>query len=897
MALARWWKIDFHTHTPESTCFYNKEITPKQWVQAALDKGLDAVVVSDHNSLNWIELLRIASKEIYDETGKKLYIIPGIELCVGSSFVHTLILFDLNMSIDEMEGIISEAGLPRIKWGNTENTVEEANLGRIIEKNRGKLLVIPAHFNKNKGLGKELGQNGIAEFVKKISIDAIEVRDEEDCREVENKIANKIIPQIAMITGSDNPGKKKGHAIHGLGSKVTYVKMSEVSLEGVRQALLDWTTRIIVKVEPGETEEELNEVEYNYISGINIKNLKHVNDLNMRFSPHLNCIIGGRGTGKSTIIEMIRLGIKQEINKGKKASTIIDNTYTNDSSIELFYDFGQISKYAVKVEGNKKNKQWVYRDKTGVIENYPDFPVAIYGQKEIFELVEDDTNADKIEKSPLLSIIDNNIITDRIEADKGINSIKEDLISKTRELNDIRNEIKDIPKLKAEIELATSRLEKFKESGLIEKRNKYYQNEEVIRKVEGTLEGYIKLVENAYEDISHMVKNSVDEINEQIEKTYQDDEVHKKEVEEYLGRFLLLQQRLSEGILSGLVETKRLSGEVQNSNLRQYTNALKDEYTRLKEDLDTAGEDYQKIENNITIQTKRLAELEARKSRANELEEEIMEGIDKFLIKNKELTTLREAVIAGINESSDNINIEIKHLSHGERWIYNIRSELGKTTSYDSYFDKIYSEIFKDGVLNENKYKEWLKYLLMTNTGNIKEFLGEESITDSRFEEVWTNKYKKQSLYTLFTVVPEDRIEIKITDEAGEININEGSPGQKSAAILAFILNQGSEPIIIDQPEDDLDNSLIISLVVDTVRKLKNRRQIIIVTHNPNIPVLGDAEGIIILDRDKDSKVIFKNNKKTGCIEEKLIKKGICEIMEGGLTAFKRRERKYRFIN
>lgn len=185
----------------------------------------------------------------------------------------------------------------------------------------------------------------------------------------------------------------------------------------------------------------------------------------------------------------------------------------------------------------------------------------------------------------------------------------------------------------------------------------------------------------------------------------------------------------------------------------------------------------------------------------------------------------------------------------------------------------------------------------MTNTGNIKEFLGEESITDSRFEEVWTNKYKKQSLYTLFTVVPEDRIEIKITDEAGEININEGSPGQKSAAILAFILNQGSEPIIIDQPEDDLDNSLIISLVVDTVRKLKNRRQIIIVTHNPNIPVLGDAEGIIILDRDKDSKVIFKNNKKTGCIEEKLIKKGICEIMEGGLTAFKRRERKYRFVN
>ena len=187
--------------------------------------------------------------------------------------------------------------------------------------------------------------------------------------------------------------------------------------------------------------------------------------------------------------------------------------------------------------------------------------------------------------------------------------------------------------------------------------------------------------------------------------------------------------------------------------------------------------------------------------------------------------------------------------------------------------------------------------MLLTDSGQIKEFIGDEAGMDSRFEEVFTNKYKKQSLYTLFTILPEDRVEIKITNEVEEIDINEGSPGQKSAAILAFILNQGTEPIIIDQPEDDLDNSLIISLVVETVRNLKIRRQIIIVTHNPNIPVLGDAEGIVVLDRDKHGKVVFKDNKKAGCIEEKLIKKGICEIMEGGLTAFKKRESKYRYVD
>ena len=70
------------------------------------------------------------------------------------------------------------------------------------------------------------------------------------------------------------------------------------------------------------------------------------------------------------------------------------------------------------------------------------------------------------------------------------------------------------------------------------------------------------------------------------------------------------------------------------------------------------------------------------------------------------------------------------------------------------------------------------------------------------------------------------------------------------------------------------------------------KRQIIIVTHNPNIPVLGDSEGILILDRDSFGKVTFRKNKKAGCIEEQVIKEGICEIMEGGEAAFKKKRRK-----
>ena len=188
------------------------------------------------------------------------------------------------------------------------------------------------------------------------------------------------------------------------------------------------------------------------------------------------------------------------------------------------------------------------------------------------------------------------------------------------------------------------------------------------------------------------------------------------------------------------------------------------------------------------------------------------------------------------------------------------------------------------------KYKEFLSFsaIEVRNDEDVREY-------SNKLKNKAINKYKNDTLSSIVKVLPEDKLQIKIIDENGEIDINEGSPGQKSAAILAFILNSGENPLIIDQPEDDLDNSLIYSLVVKSIRKMKSKRQIIIVTHNPNIPVLGDAEGIIVLERNNQGKVTFRKNKKAGCIEEKLIREGICEIMEGGEDAFRKREQKYQY--
>ena len=119
------------------------------------------------------------------------------------------------------------------------------------------------------------------------------------------------------------------------------------------------------------------------------------------------------------------------------------------------------------------------------------------------------------------------------------------------------------------------------------------------------------------------------------------------------------------------------------------------------------------------------------------------------------------------------------------------------------------------------------------------------------------------------------------------VPITQGSPGQKTAAILSFILSYGDGPLILDQPEDDLDNHLIYDLIVQQIRTGKRRRQVIVATHNPNIVVNGDAEMVIAMDhREGQCRLIEQG---TGCLQERGVRDEICRVMEGGRHAFETR--------
>ena len=145
-----------------------------------------------------------------------------------------------------------------------------------------------------------------------------------------------------------------------------------------------------------------------------------------------------------------------------------------------------------------------------------------------------------------------------------------------------------------------------------------------------------------------------------------------------------------------------------------------------------------------------------------------------------------------------------------------------------------------------------------------------------------------QEFYNLEGMAAEDRLEITMYDGDVPKPVSQLSRGQMATALLPLILRPADYPLLFDQPEDDLDNRFIYTTLVEQIRRLKQQRQLIFVTHNANIPVLGDADAVIVMQMDNPRKAAPP---RTGSIDE--VKQHILTLLEGGADAFKMRQEKY----
>ena len=146
------------------------------------------------------------------------------------------------------------------------------------------------------------------------------------------------------------------------------------------------------------------------------------------------------------------------------------------------------------------------------------------------------------------------------------------------------------------------------------------------------------------------------------------------------------------------------------------------------------------------------------------------------------------------------------------------------------------------------------------------------------------------------TLPEEMGIELNVTHGEQTANfkqIDDLSTGQQCTAVLHLLLLENEDPLILDQPEDNLDNAFIAERIVAELRDAKLSRQFLFATHNANIPVFGDAEWIGVLSVDEGKGRILPEQQ--GAIDLPAIQRLAAEILEGGKSAFNQRREKYGF--
>lgn len=143
-------------------------------------------------------------------------------------------------------------------------------------------------------------------------------------------------------------------------------------------------------------------------------------------------------------------------------------------------------------------------------------------------------------------------------------------------------------------------------------------------------------------------------------------------------------------------------------------------------------------------------------------------------------------------------------------------------------------------------------------------------------------------LYDLETIVPDDGLEITMVVQGESKTLGQLSKGQMATALLPLILREADYPLIVDQPEDDLDNAFVSDTLIRRVRVLSQRRQLIFVTHNANIPVLGEASNVVVMEMEGPRTA---RACRSGDVDKR--KKDIITILEGGKEAFNQRQERY----
>ena len=896
----------------------------KEYLLKARNAGLNAIAITDHHDVVSAKLIREVAKEenqafIADSQFEKIItIFPGIELTLANPASQCLLIFDAGFSDANLDYVINFLGItPTNEF--EKSTVETERISQAIindlvhlHKKLDELAYCRGHYIILPHVGKD-GQDsilrrGFQEHYRKMPCVGGYV---DKAISPESGYQNKINggdvhygnKSIAVISTSDNRFEDGRE----FGQHSTWIKWAEPTAEAIRQACLAKESRI------SQTEPELPQI---YIKSIDVTTSKFLGTFNIDFNKQYNALIGGRGTGKSTILEYLRWGLCDQtiqnadydeltvIEKRRNAliqKTLVDvngevritmekngilHVVKRNSGREILLKIGEDEFQQVKEEDIRKL-----------------LPIQSYSQKQLSDVGVKTEELKRFIEQPILSQLDT-LKFQLSETGTKLKNSYNQLIRKKEIEQEIKNFNLQFQSLNTQVDNIRKSLKGISDADkeTINKKSKY--------EIEQTI------INNSIKELS-VVENKADELLKLLE-LYPEP---LRKVDETENKQLI--QNISAEVEAKFVEIKTAATTLKNIFSAEYLNkfnAMLDEWRLKKESFEAAYDIAKSKSQSSKQQLHEIQQIEKEISGINKevsdkksLIKEIGNFENDFNIQKQNWLKFHTDKVLLLNEQAK----QFTQLSNNL-----IKAEVTKSINFQPFKTQL-KNIFEGTRIREEKIDAIIEHIKQSNEP-IKEYISvlEEFrlLVELKVSDDKTLKIPETPILTSckFTEEQKSKLCSKIsTDDWLRLSTNElefnpefyyktnnklgdvipfaaASAGQQATALLTVLLNQSGIPLLIDQPEDDIDNRAI-DQIIKNIWDAKKKRQLVFTSHNANLVVNGDAELVICCDYKDSTSQTRGILKEEGAIDKKTVRNEITSVMEGGEKAFRLRKDKYGF--
>lgn len=952
----RWFKCDFQVQTPEDAAHWGDDDTrlpePRRpLVQPAPDAnglagparpdesrlqelariylrrchevGLELIGVTDHNfsqktdPRDWfLTHLVEQNKSVARELGRPpLYILPGFEVDIG---YHVLCLFEpatkashvwrvnrllCKLGLDENERFRQGRPMP-LRRNNA--TVSLKELLELVQDER-KGIVIAAHSDQNDGL---LDDPRHIEDYKNKSLLALEVTANPPPRRVLDIVEGRdrtwarsdghpayVMSSDAKSLRADAAGNPNANA---LGYRYTWLKMSKPSVEALRQAFLDPLSRIQLM---GERPSEA--LVHPRITKIAVRGAKFLDDQEVCFSESLNCVIGGRGSGKSSLLEYIRFAIgldEANVNGAEEDPALrlkrsqLKDSLTNESEVRLSFEVGNgVADTLVFSPGRPRGQQrWLDgREVADLNTVLRQLQLQFFSQGELSRMTSGGRG-----QSQVLALIDN-------ASGPGLQELKARERDLKARLTTLFQSTRDAARLRAEVNEAVQEaveLERQLQARAAVQADS--QLNQLAMAAQRHLDQLMQADEPSISKIEQAVKD-IEALGEPLPESAAQ-WPNAQWFAESAARVKQARADLAVAIGKALEDYQQVMAAVLGDEATQPTReaiqAVHDRFRAACLERGIREDDIARVQELEDKRQEKLKLVEQRKLRLGQVEAEAI----KFPEVLSELHAVWRQQFEARRQTAEAIQASVASQTVRLTTAY-MADEASFKASWARLApaDKRVKLARRWDEIGDDVYRTWQA------TGESSPWETVEATREDPmhlaillspgFEDLHAPLFAHLDSKDVRPIWEDvrvsrvsDGIDVELLREDGSVaGSMKGalSEGQRNTVLLNLMLARGEGPIVIDQPEDELDSSFIYRTLVQDLRAVKSRRQLIVATHNANLPVNADAEQIYALEaRDGRGKL-----RAQGGLDRKAVAAAVLDIMEGSEQAFKQRSEKYHF--